>query len=86
MYEWPNPWIGTNWGICNIDRLPDPASVQWIVVDRRHVNSDPMQSRLLEHLLREEFVVRLDEVDVVAAERVRPPLSPAPIAPASCPG
>lgn len=86
VYEWPNPWIGTNWGICNIDRLPDPASVQWIVVDRRYVDSDPMLARLLEHLLREEFVVRLDDVDVVAAERVRPPSSPAPVSPATCPG
>jgi hypothetical protein len=86
VYEWPNPWIGTNWGICNIDNLPDPATVDWIVVNRDYLTPDPAQVALLDRLLRNEFVVRFEEDHVLAAERVHPPATPGVAAPTSCNG
>jgi uncharacterized membrane protein len=74
-YEWPNPWIGTNWGICN-DNLDDPATVDWLLVDRSLLGNQ-VELDLLDRLLLEEFEVRLRDGDMVAAERVRPPAFPA---------
>ena len=84
VYEWPNPWIGTNWGICNVDNLHDPATVQWLVIDRSYLEGDPAQEALLDRLLREEFEIRLEESGVVAAERVRPPLTARTPSPRGC--
>ena len=85
VYEWPNPWIGTNWGICNVDNLDDPARVDWLIVDRSYLVGDPAQEALLERLLHDEFAVRLEEAGVVAAERVRPPAVVGTPAPRGCP-
>lgn len=84
VYEWPNPWIGTNWGICNYDNLHDPATVEWIIIDRSYIEPDPYQVSLFERLLRSEFVIRREEAGVVTAERVRPPATPTSPAPTKC--
>jgi uncharacterized membrane protein len=82
-YEWPNPWIGSNWGICN-DRLHDPAVVDWIVVDRR-LFGEKSQPELLERLVSSgEFEIRLDQDDVVVAQRVKPPSGPPPAVVTEC--
>jgi len=74
-YEWPNPWIGSNWGICN-DNLDDPAGVDWIVVDRRLFGEDT-QPALLERLISSgEFAVRYERDDVVVGQRVAAPAEP----------
>ena len=86
VYEWPNPWIGTNWGICDVDNLDDPAGVDWFVIDLDYLQSDPVQLGLLDRLLGGEFVVRLDEAGVIAAQRVAPPATQRSPAPTSCPG
>jgi len=83
VYEWPNPWIGSNWGICN-DNLDDPATVDWIVVDRSSLDANGVQSRLLTHLVNREFVVRSDVAGIVLAQRVLPPEGPPPSSPTSC--
>lgn len=84
VYEWPNPWIGTNWGICNYDNLHDPAGVEWFIVEREQLRDDPMAQSLLDRLLRSEFEIRLEEDGVVTAQRVRPPETPRSPAPTSC--
>jgi len=84
VYEWPNPWIGINWGVCGFDNLPDPESVEWIVIDRDYLAPDPTQVYLLERLLDNEFVIRYEKFGVVAAERVADPPTPRSPAPTSC--
>jgi uncharacterized membrane protein len=70
IYEFPVPWRDINWGVAG-EHLDDPARVQWIVVDRRLVDGDG--KRLLDDLLRDEFVVYSDRDDVLVARRVHPP-------------
>ena len=82
-YEWPNPWIGVNWGICN-DHLDDPAGVEWIVVDR-DLFGDQAQPDLLSRLLANEFIVRYEADNVVLAQRAKPPAEPTPVAASQCP-
>lgn len=83
VYEWPNPWIGSNWGICN-DHLPDPATVDWIVIDRSSLDPGGVQGRLLTHLLNREFALRSETAGVVLAQRILPPEGPPPPSPTSC--
>lgn len=70
IYEFPVPWRNINWGVEG-ENLHDPAGVEWIVVDRRRLGTADLG--LLDRLLAREFEVRLDEQDVVVAERVAPP-------------
>lgn len=70
IYDWPNPWIGTNWGLRN-DDLPDPDAVDWVVVDRHLLG--PADAALLDRLLdAEEFGLMFDRDGVVVARRLRP--------------
>lgn len=85
VYEWPNPWIGRNWGICGVDNLHDPKDVQWIIIDRAIIGNNTVELGLLDRLLRSEFEVRLDENGVLAAERVQAPATPRSPAPTTCP-
>ena len=79
VYEWPNPWIPTNWGDKNEDQR-DPGTVDYIVIDRailgvagsRDANQDN-QVELLTHLLRDEFRIVFDRNGVVTARRVHAP-------------
>ena len=67
IYDWPNPWVPTNWGLHN-EGTPDPAVVQWLVVDRRLVGSS---ADLLARLLGGgEFEVVFDRDDIVVGRRV----------------
>ena len=68
IYDWPNPWVPTNWGLYN-EGTPDPAVVQWLVVDRRLVGPS---ADLLQQLLGRggQFDVVFDRDDIVVARRV----------------
>jgi len=37
IYDWPNPWVPSYWGNDDGFRLPDPATIQYIVLDRTEV-------------------------------------------------
>ncbi len=72
IYDWPNPWVGTNYGLHN-DSAPDPNVVQWLVVDRRLVGDGD----LLEEILGDgDFEVVFDRDDIVVAQRVGSGASP----------
>jgi uncharacterized membrane protein len=67
IYDWPNPWVATNWGLHN-EGTPDPRVVEWLVIDRRLTGPT---SGLLEQLLHDgDFEVRFDRQDIVVARRV----------------
>src|SRR5262249_15905750 len=38
IYDFPEPWRHVNWGVDG-ENMPDPAGVQWIVIDRRVLNA-----------------------------------------------
>jgi len=69
VYEFPVPWRNINWGVRG-ENLDDPAAVDWIVVDRRLLDSDA--AGLLASLLRTEFRVRSERDGIVVAQRIHP--------------
>lgn len=71
IYEFPVPWKPTNWGV-NGEKLHDPAGVKWLALDRTLLSAE--DKILINHLLSGEFAVRLDEEDILVAERVAPPV------------
>jgi uncharacterized membrane protein len=75
IYDWPNPWVATNWGLHN-EGTPDPGVVEWLVVDRRLVGEN---ADLLDRLLGDgEFRLVFDSQDIVVARRVGSDPSGAP--------
>ena len=75
IYDFPVPWRNVNWGVRG-ENLDDPASVRWILVDRRELNPD--DQALLKRLLARQFVVVYERDDIVVAKRVHvpPPKTP----------
>ncbi len=73
IYDWPNPWVPSYWGDTTNRGLPDPETVEWVVLDTRHVGS--AQQDLLETLVGPdgEFEVLLREEQVVVGRRLSPP-------------
>jgi hypothetical protein len=71
VYEFPNPFIATNWGVPG-SRLPDPGDVDYLAVDRR--NLTPPQQDLLKQLLEPSggFVVVAQEGPITVARRQGP--------------
>ncbi len=37
IYDWPNPWVPAYWGNDDGYRLPDPSTIDYIVLDRTQV-------------------------------------------------
>ena len=70
VYEFPVPWCNINWGVRG-EHLDDPSGVQWILVDRRLVDSTG--EAVLDRLLKYEFAVRSDRDGVLVAQRVHAP-------------
>jgi uncharacterized membrane protein len=70
IYQFPEPWTAVAWGIRG-ERLPDPGTVEWIVVDRQRFLSDD-ERRLFERLLGGEFRLRYDRDGIVAGQRIKP--------------
>lgn len=69
IYDWPNPWQAAYWGNDDEFRLPDPAEIDVVVLDRRHVGS--AQQDLLEQLVGPdgEFEILFDRDEVVVGRR-----------------
>ena len=78
IYDWPNPWVESYWGVDDGYRLPDPSVVEWIAIDRQNVSEQHVD--VLEELIAPdgEFEVLLDESDILVARRVSggPTLTP----------
>jgi uncharacterized membrane protein len=66
IYLFPNPWMTLDWGV-NGENPHDPATVQWLVVDR--VTLDAAENELLDEILEDGWTIHLDEAGVVVAER-----------------
>ena len=71
IYQFPEPWFAVTWGIGG-KGLPDPAEVEWLIVDRRQLTND-RERRQFDVLVRREFRVMLSRGDIVVAHRARPP-------------
>ncbi len=71
IYEFPVPWCNINWGVRG-EHLTDPATVQYLVLDRTVIDS-PRDRALLADLLSYEFSIVSDTDDVLVAKRVHPP-------------
>ncbi len=66
IYEFPNPWIVTNW--LTTKEPPDPSKVDWLVLDTRVTG----QSGLYQALALREFKVVFNEQGILVLHRVRP--------------
>jgi uncharacterized membrane protein len=71
IYEFPVPWCNVNWGVQG-EHLKDPATVQYLVLDRQLIDSD-RDKALLSDLLSGEFSVVSETQDILVAKRVHPP-------------
>jgi hypothetical protein len=69
IYDWPNPWVESYWGVDDGYRLPDPSVVEWIAIDRQNVSEQHVG--VLEDLIATdgEFEVLLDESGILVARR-----------------
>jgi uncharacterized membrane protein len=85
-YEFPNPWIPSNWGLDN-ENQHDPGRAQYLVLDRLDFagtsSSDIAQRELVDHLLTHEFRTVFEQQvadefgythDLVVAKRVHSPM------------
>jgi hypothetical protein len=71
IYDWPNPFVPNVWANRNCDNLPDPSTIDYLVVDRTQVAA--AQRPLFETMLAAggAFEVVFERDDVVVAKRVR---------------
>lgn len=69
IYNWPNPWIASYWGDDDDYRLPDPTTIEYVVLDARHVGE--AEQDLLESLVGPdgEYDVLLDRDGIVVGRR-----------------
>ena len=69
IYDWPNPWVESYWGVDDGYRLPDPSEIEWIVIERQNVSE--LHALVLEQLIGPDgdFEVVFDEAGVVVARR-----------------
>ena len=49
IYDWPNPWVPSYWGNDDGYRLPDPSTIDYIVLDQTQVG--PAQQALVAGLI-----------------------------------
>ena len=71
IYNWPNPFVMSYWGNDDDYRLPDPATIEYVVVDRQQVGETERQ--LLADLIDgDPYEVLFDQEDVVVARRRAP--------------
>ncbi len=70
IYDWPNPWVESYWGVDDGYRLPEPSAIEWIAIDRTQVSDEHLP--ILEEIVGPggDFEVVLDEQDVLVARRV----------------
>ena len=69
IYDWPNPWVPSYWGNDDGYRLPDPAAIQYIVLDRTQVG--PAQEALVESFIAPDgpYEVLFNQDDVLVGKR-----------------
>jgi uncharacterized membrane protein len=69
IYDWPNPWVPSYWGNDDGYRLPDPASIQYIVLDLQQVG--PAQQALVASFIAPDgpYQVLFDKDDVLVGHR-----------------
>ena len=69
IYDWPNPWVPSYWGNDDNYRLPNPSTIEYIVIDRTQVGV--AQQPLLASLTAPDgpYQVIFDADDVVVAKR-----------------
>ncbi len=71
IYDWPNPFQPAYWGNDDTYRLPDPSTVEYLVIDRQQVGQ--AQKELLAELTDgDPYRIVYDSQDVVVASRVKP--------------
>ena len=70
VYNWPNPFVSSNWGNDDCARLPDPRVIQYIAVDVNQVRPDEQEMFAAMIAPGGPFDVLLDQDGVVVAERV----------------
>lgn len=69
IYDWPNPWVESYWGVDDGYRLPSPDEIDWVVLDLAHVSAE--HSFVVDDIVDGgEFEVVLDETDVLVARRI----------------
>lgn len=70
IYNWPNPWVPSYWSNDDTYRLPDPSTIDYLVVDRNQIGGE--QAELLDSLIAAdgdyEIIFERDEV-IVARRR-----------------
>jgi uncharacterized membrane protein len=69
IYDWPNPWVPSYWGNDDGYRLPDPATIQYIVLDRTQVGE--AQQALVAGFIAPDgpYEVLFDQDNVLVARR-----------------
>ena len=69
IYDWPNPWVPSYWGNDDGFRLPDPSTIQYIVLDRTQVGQG--QQSLVASFIAPDgpYEVLFDVDDVLVARR-----------------
>ena len=71
IYDWPNPFQASYWGNDDTYRLPDPSTIDYLVIDRQQVGA--AQKGLLAQLTDgDPYRILYDRQDVVVAQRVKP--------------
>jgi hypothetical protein len=69
IYDWPNPWVPSYWGNDDGYRLPDPSTIEYIVLDRTQVG--PAQQALVAGFIAPDgpYQVLFDKDGVLVAKR-----------------
>jgi uncharacterized membrane protein len=72
IYDWPNPWVPSYWGNDDGFRLPDPATIQYLVLDQTQVGEG--QKALVAGLIAPggPYEVLFDSDEVLVARRRGP--------------
>ena len=71
IYDWPNPFQPAYWGNDDTYRLPDPSTIEYLVIDRQQVGE--AQREMLAGLIDgDPYRILFDQQDVVVAQRVAP--------------
>ena len=69
-YDWPNPFMVSVWGNDDCDRLPDPATVDWVVLDLTQIGTTNYD--LYDAMIAEggPFRIEYETTSVVVLRRV----------------
>ena len=70
VYDWPNPFWASVWGNDDCDHLPDPRTIEYVILDRMQVGNNNLV--LLEAMIEPggPFEVIFQDETVIVAKRV----------------